>query len=214
MLQIFGRRSSLNVQKVLWFIEELSLDYGQKDLGGRFGGLDTPDYLNMNPHGKVPLLKDGDLTVWESQAILNYLAAKYGADNFWPEEPAERSHMDRWVSWGLTTLQPDFMGVFWGFYRTPEAERNWSFINRSLKAANADYQMLDRQIGESGMIIGDRLSLADILIGTSLYRYFEMEIERPPLPNVEAYYQRLQNRPAYVEHVMYSFEELKGRLTF
>lgn len=214
MLQIFGRRSSFNVQKVLWFTEELGLDYGQKDLGGRFGGLDDPDYLEMNPHGKVPLLKDDALTIWESQAILNYLAAKYGAADFWPESPAARSHMDRWVSWGLTTLQPNFMNVFWGFYRTPDEERNWPFIKRNLKALENDYQLLGQQIGKSGMIIGNDLSLADILIGASLYRYFEMDIKRPSLPNVEAYYKRLQARPAYAEHVMFSFEELKGRMTF
>ena len=125
MLKIWGRRSSFNVQKVLWLADELGLPHEHIDAGGRFGGLDAPGFLAMNPHGKVPVIDDDGTIVWESHAILRYLAARHGGARWWPDDPAERSLAERWMDWSATTLQPDFlMGVFWGFYRTPEAQRD------------------------------------------------------------------------------------------
>ncbi|KOQ20555.1 glutathione S-transferase, partial [Achromobacter xylosoxidans] len=115
MLTIWGRRSSFNVQKVLWLAGELGLAYEHVPAGGQFGLLDTPDFLRMNPHGRVPLLRDGDTVVWESHAILRYLAARHGADAFWSADPARRARADGWMDWAQTALQPAFLaGVFWG----------------------------------------------------------------------------------------------------
>lgn len=133
MLKIWGRRSSFNVQKVMWLVGELQLDHTHVDVGGKFGGLDTPAFLAMNPHGRVPVLEDGDVIVWESHAILRYLAARYGGERFWPADPAVRSLADRWMDWAHTSLQPDFLGgVFWGFYRTPDDQRNWPAIQAAV----------------------------------------------------------------------------------
>ena len=169
----------------------------------------------MNPHGWVPVLQDGDLAVWESHAILRYLAAQYGRGRFWIDDPARRSLVDRWMDWSHTTLQPDFlMGVFWGYYRTPEAERDWPAIHRNLTRCAAHFELLDRMLAKRSFLLGDDLSLADIPIGTSLYRYFELDIAHPDVPNVRGWYQRLQERPAYREHVMIPFGELQGRLAY
>jgi glutathione S-transferase len=129
MLRVWGRRSSFNVQKVMWLIGELGLVHEHVDAGGSFGGLDAPDFLAMNPHGRVPVIRDGETVVWESHAILRYLAARAGAGRFWADDPAVRARVDGWMDWSQTSLQPDFlMGVFWGFYRTPKAQRNWLAI--------------------------------------------------------------------------------------
>jgi len=121
MLTSWGRRSSFNVQKVMWLVGELELAYHHIEVGGRFGGLDDPAFQQMNPHGRVPVLQDGETTIWESHAILRYLAARHGEARFWPASAADRSQADRWMDWSQTALQPDFLeGVFWGFYRTPE----------------------------------------------------------------------------------------------
>ncbi len=213
MLKVWGRRSSFNVQKVLWLVGELGLAHEHVPAGGSFGGLDAPSFRAMNPHGRVPVIADGELVVWESHAILRYLAARYDTGGFWRAEPSERARIDGWMDWSQTALQRDFlMGVFWGFYRTPEAQRDWPAIRKSLARCADHFRLLDDVLAERPFLAGEELSLADIPAGTSLYRYFELDIERPATPNVTAWYRRLQERPAYREHVMLPFAELSGRL--
>lgn len=215
MPTIWGRRSSFNVQKVLWLAGELGLAYEHIPAGGRFGLLDTPEFLRMNPHGRVPLLRDGGTVVWESHAILRYLAARHGAGAFWPADPARRVRADGWMDWAQTALQPAFLsGVFWGYYRTPEAQRDPSAIARSLDATHACLRQLDAVLAAQPYLGGQALTLADIPAATTLYRYYELDIAHEPLAHVRAWYERLRERPAYREHVMVPFGELKGRLDF
>ena len=209
MLTVWGRRSSFNLQKVMWLVGELALAHRHIEAGGRFGGLDTPEFKAMNPHGRVPVIDDGGLVVWESHTILRFLAARYGHGSFWSDDAGARSQVERW----MTTLQPDFlMGVFWGFYRTPEPQRNWPAIRDKVARCARHFQLLDRMLADRPFLAGDALSLADIPADTCLYRYFELDIERPSVPNVEAWYRRLQDRAAYRTHVMVPFGELAGRL--
>lgn len=215
MLTIWGRRSSFNVQKVLWLAGELGLEYEHVLAGGEHGLLDTAEFRAMNPHGKVPLLRDGATTVWESHAILRYLAARDGAGRFWADDPAQRAGADGWMDWAQTALQPAFLtGVFWGCYRTPEAQRDTAAIERSIATTHACLRQLDRALADRPYLGGETLGLADIPAGTTLYRYFELDIPHPSMPHLQAWYERLQARPAYREHVMVPFGELRGRLAF
>jgi glutathione S-transferase len=167
----------------------------------------------LNPHGRVPVIEDGDLAVWESHAILRYLAARHDRSGLWSADPAERARVDSWMDWSQSTLQPDFlMGVFWGYYRTPESQRDWPAIRKSLARCASHFRLLDEVLAARPFLAGARFSLADIPAGTSLYRYFELDIERPNVANVTAWYQRLRERPAYRQHVMMPFAELRGRL--
>jgi glutathione S-transferase len=213
MLTVWGRRSSFNVQKVMWLIGELGLEHRHIPAGGEFGKLDTPDFAAMNPMRRVPVIDDDGTIVWESHAILRYLAARHGKGRFWSDDPPERSQADRWMDWSQTALQPDFLlGVFWGFYRTPEPQRDWPAIRRKIARCAEHFQLLDSVLADRPYLGGDALTLADIPAGTALYRYFELEIERPPVRHVEAWYRRLQERPAYRAGVMVPFGELRGRL--
>jgi len=213
MLTIWGRRSSFNVQKVMWLVGELRIEHRRIDAGGQFGGLDTHEFRTMNPHGRVPVIDDDGTVVWESHAILRYLAARHGPSQFWSEDASERSQVDRWMDWAQTALQPDFQrGVFWGFYRTPESQRNWPAIREKIARCAIHFQLLDRMLADRWFLCGDTFSLADIPAGTSLFRYFGLDIERPSLPHVQAWYDRLQERQAYREHVMVSLSQLRGRL--
>ena len=215
MLKVWGRRSSFNVQKVLWLTSELGLAHEHIPAGGGFGRLDEPGFRAMNPHGRVPVLEDGDTAIWESHTILRYLAARYGRGQFWLDDPVARAQVEGWMDWSQTALQPDFLnGVFWGYYRTPEAQRDWPAIRRSLARCAEHFRLLERILATRAFPMGDHLILADIPAGTSLYRYFELDIERPALPHVAAWYARLQQRPAYREHVMVPFGELRGRLEY
>jgi glutathione S-transferase len=215
MLKVWGRRSSANVQKVLWLVGELDLPHTHVPAGGDFGGLDAPAFRAMNPHGKVPMIEDGDALVWESHAILRYLAAARGADRFWPADPAARAGIDGWMDWAQTALQPAFLsGVFWGGYRTPVAQRDTAAGAEALARTHRCLGLVEDQLAGRAFVVGEALSLADIAIGTHLYRYFELPIDRPPLPRLAAWYDRLRAREAYREHVMMPFGELEGRLAF
>ena len=214
MLKVWGRASSFNVQKAMWAIGELGLDAERIDAGGRFGGLDTPDYLAMNPNGRIPVLDHDGVVVWESHSIVRYLAATFGRGTLWAEDPAERSLADRWMDWTAATLQPAFMDIFWGYYRTPEPKRDWTVIRRGIDGCKRLYGILDQHLATQPFVAGDYLTLGDIPVGATLYRYFELDLPRPSLPNVEAYYARLQDRPAYRPHVMVPFDELKGHTDY
>lgn len=215
MLKIWGRRNSINVQKAMWAIGELGVPHERIDAGGPFGGLDTDEFDAMNPNRRVPVIDDDGVVVWESHAIVRYLAAKYGAGSLWPEDPAARARSDMWMDWVTNDLQPAFIGgVFWSFYRTPEDQRNWTAVRQGIARSAILFRLLDRHLDGSAFIAGDTLTIGDIAAGAQLYRYFALEIDRPDLPNVEAWYARLKDRPAYRDHVMVPFEDLKGRLSF
>jgi glutathione S-transferase len=215
MLKVWGRRSSFNVQKVLWLVGELGLPHEHIPAGGDFGGLDDPRFLAMNPHRRVPTIDDDGVVVWESHAILRYLAAKHGGAAWWPEAPADRAAADGWMDWGQTTLQRDFLtGVFWGGYRTPEADRDTAAVDAAVAACARHFKLLDTVLADRPFLGGDAPSLADIPIGAHLYRYFELDIDRPRVPHVEAWYARLQRRAAYRDAVMIPFDEMKGRLAY
>lgn len=215
MLTVWGRRSSFNVQKVLWLIGELGIPYKHIPAGGTFGVRDTPEFLAMNPHGRVPMIDDGGTVVWESHSILRYLAARYGRPDFWDEDPGRRSNADRWMDWSQTSLQPAFLtGVFWGFYRTPPELQDRTSIETSIGLCSQYFRLLDQVLSDRPFLAGDSLTLADIPAGTNLYRYFELEIEKPHVPNVEAWYERIKHRAAYREHVMIPFDDLRGRLDY
>lgn len=215
MLKVWGRRSSFNVQKVLWLVGELGLPHQHILAGGDHGGLDDPQFLSMNPHGRIPVIDDDGVVVWESHAILRYLAAQHGGPAWWPQTPAARAEADGWMDWTQTALQRDFLtGVFWGWYRTPEPQRDMAAVDAALAACARHFALLDRILADRPFLGGDAPSLADIPAGTHLYRYFELDIDRPATPNVEAWYARLRQRPAYRQAVMVPFGEMKGRLAY
>lgn len=213
-MTLWGRKSSCNVQKVMWTLYELGLPHEHIEVGGKFGGTDDPAYLAMNPNGRVPTLKDGELVVWESDAVVRYLCAQYSAGDLWPQDPVERATADQWMAWGTTTLMADWIMLFWRLVRTPPDKHNPEVIARHLKGSIAAFKLLDAHLQSREFIAGDRLTMADITAGMPLYRWFEMEIDRPPMPNVEAYYARLRGRPAYRDGICVPYDDLVARETF
>jgi glutathione S-transferase len=200
MLKVWGRATSVNVQKVMWAVGEMGIAHERIDVGGRFGGLTAPAYLALNPHARIPTIEDDGVVVWESNAIIRYLAARHGEDMFWKRDPG----------WMQTTLAPDFYAVFWAVVRTPAGRQDRAAIKDLTERLTAHYALLDRQLATRPYLTGDRFSLADIAVGVTLFRYFEMEIDRPVLANLQDWYKRLRGRPPFRDHVMISFEELRG----
>ncbi|CDO59867.1 Uncharacterized glutathione S-transferase-like protein [Candidatus Phaeomarinobacter ectocarpi] len=214
MLTVWGRRNSQNVQKVMWLIGELGLEHTHIDAGSTFGGLDTPDFLARNPHGKIPVIEDENGAVWESHAILRYLAAQHDGDTWWPADPYKRSVQDRWIEWATTTLQVSLLEIFWAYYRTPEDKRNAAFLKGAFKRCHAGFTALNAHLEGTPYIAGDSLTLADMPAGATLFRYLTMPIDRPSLPHVEALYARLSEREAYRTHVMVPYDDLFGRMDY
>jgi glutathione S-transferase len=214
MITLWGRRNSINVQKVLWALGELELAYEHIDAGGDAGGLDDAAFRAMNPHGLVPVLRDGEAALWESNAIVRYLCARYGAGSLCPADPMARAQAEAWMDWTATTLQAAISGLFWGFYRTPAAERDEARNAALVADCTAAIGALDLWLRERSFVAGEAFTMADIPAGTLMYRYFELEIDRPTAPSVEAWRARLAERAPYREHVMRPFGELFGRLAF
>ena len=214
MITLYGRRSSCNVQKAMWVLNELDVPHQHIELGGDFGGLDTPEFLAMNPHGRVPVLRDDDVVIAESDAIVRYLAARHGADILWPADPARRAAIDQWLAWTAAALQPPWIELFWRSVRTPAEKRISDLIARLTAASIAQFQALDAQLAHHAYLAGEAFSLADIPAGMTLYRWFEMAIDRPAMPNVERWYENLQERPAYRKSVCIPFPELVGKLEY
>lgn len=212
-MTLWGRLSSCNVQKALWALEEVGADYRRIDAGGDFGGLGTVEFRAMNPTGRVPVLRDGDLTLWESDAIVRYLAARYGA-SLWPQDPAQRAPIDQWMSWATTALYPDWIALFWKLVRMPPAKRDLAAIQGHGQRTADRLGLLDTQLASRRYIAGDFFTIADIAAGMMLYRWFEMELNRPSQPNVEAWYDRLLTRPSYQKAICIPFDDLKGKEDF
>lgn len=212
-LTLWGRKTSANVQKTLWLLDELGLPYVHKPVGGAFGGLDAA-YRRLNPNGLVPTLQDGDLTVWESHATVRYLAAAYGDDFMWPADPRRRALVDQWTDWTATTFQPAWIGLFWALVRTPPELRDAAAIAALHAKSLATFAILDAELSRRPFLSGGAFGYADIVAGVALYRWFDMEIVRPEMPAVEAWYARLAERPTFRDTVMVSYADLVGRLAF
>jgi glutathione S-transferase len=201
MLKVWGRNTSSNVQKVMWAVGELKLAHERIDIGGKFGGNKEPAYLAMNPNGLVPTLQDGDLTVWESNTIVRYLAARYGAGKLEPAEWKPRALASQWMDWQLCVVGPAISGAFWGLIRTPPEKRDHSAIAASQGKTTEAMQMLDAALERHPYVAGAEFSMGDITLGIMAYRFRQLVPERPQLRSFERWYAAIGGRAAFIEHV-------------
>lgn len=201
MLKVWGRKNSINVQKVMWAVGETGVKHERIDAGMAFGRNKEPAYLKMNPNGLVPTIEDGDFVLWESGAIVRYLAARYGDDSLWPEDPVHRAESDKWMDWAVTVLNPAVFPAFWGLVRTPPEQRDKAAIEASRDKTAEALKIIDNHLAHRLFVAGPTLSMGDIPLGCFVNRWFALPMERPDLPNVAAYFERLKQRPAFVTHV-------------
>ncbi|MBC6417000.1 MAG: glutathione S-transferase family protein, partial [Rhodospirillales bacterium] len=208
MLTVWGRRSSSNVQAVLWGLTELEVPFERIDAGFRYGVTDTPDYRAMNPNGLVPTVKDGDaLPLWESGAILRYLANRYAPEAFWPADPAARAQVDMWAEWSKLNIASRFTGpIFWRVVRTPPSKHNPYAIAAGVKGFEAALTIAERRLAGQAYLASKDFTLADIQFGHCLYRYYDIAIERGRFSAVRRYYEALAERPAFRDCVMVSYD--------
>lgn len=199
MLTIHGRRNSHNVKKVLWLAGELGLAFDRRDVGLEYG-MDEA-YLAKNPNALIPTIEDGDLIMWESNAILRYLAARYGREAWWPADAGTRAIADKWMDWQLGYAEVQ-RAMFMNMVRRPAAERDMAVVERGARRCGEMMLILDRYLARSPWLSGEAIGIGDLPIGTYAHTWFTLAIERPETPHVAAWYARLRERAAYVEHVM------------
>lgn len=203
MLKIWGRKNSSNVRKALWCAEELGLAYETQDAGGAFGVVDTPEYRAMNPNGRIPVIEDDGFVLWESNAIVRYLAARHAAGSKWfPADVQARASAEKWMDWTTSSFAEPFRQVFWGVLRTPADQQDWVAINAAQKTCEQLLSMVDQALAQKPYLSGDEIGAGDIPLGSFIYAWFEMPIERAPMPHLQAWYARLKQRPAYQKAVM------------
>jgi glutathione S-transferase len=212
MLSVWGRKSSSNVQAVMWCIAELGLDYRRHDVGHSYGGNDTPAFLAMNPNGTIPVLRDGDgPPLWESAAILRYLCGRYAAPSFRPADPIARAEVDMWAEWAKINVTLSFtVPIFWRVVRTAPGDVDWSKVRQAILRLAKILDIAEARLASRQFLCGDALTLADIQFGHILYRCFDLRIERPSHPAIKRYYEGLMSRAPYREHVMVSYAELRA----
>ncbi|SDU09146.1 MULTISPECIES: glutathione S-transferase family protein [Pseudomonas fluorescens group] len=203
MLKIWGRKNSSNVRKPLWAAEELGLAYEAIDAGGAFGVVDTPEYRAMNPNGRVPVIEDDGFVLWESNAIVRYLLAKHAPGSAWyPADAQARATADKWMDWATSSFAGPFRTVFWGVLRTPSEKQDWKAINAAIKECDELLNMADHALISQPYLSGNDIGMGDIPLGSFIYAWFEMPIERAPQPHLQAWYERLKQRAAYQKAVM------------
>lgn len=206
MFKLWGRHTSINVQKVMWTARELGLDYERIDVGGKFGGLDTPEYVAMNPNMLVPVLQQGDFILWESHAIVRYLLSNNDHKGLWPDDPQIRARADQWMDWAVSAQWPALRLVFLTLIRIPPDERDEAAFRQSVEQSAEMFTLLDKHLATHEYVAGDKFTAGDIPTGANCYRYLALECDRPELPNVKRWYDALQTRKAYRDVVMIPLE--------
>ena len=202
MLKIWGRKNSVNVQKVLWCCEEIGVEYERVDAGGDFGIVQTPQYSRLNPNALVPTIEDEGFVLWESHAIVRYLAAKNKARGLWPDDFKARAKTDQWMDWSSSTFWPALRPLFMGLIRTPENERDPNSLEGHRRNTAAVLAIVDKHLESHVFLAGTNFTVSDITLGCAIWRWMALPIERPLLPNVQRWFDSLARRPAYQKIVM------------
>lgn len=202
MLKIWGRNTSSNVQKVLWACEELGVAYERIDAGGPFGGLDKPDYVTRNPNRKIPTIDDDGFILWESNVIVRYLVHRYGKDDLWPRDPIRRARADQWMDWQQTTIGADFIVLIVQLVRTPAEKRDMAAVEAARQKVETAWSIVDHHLATNPYVGGTQFTVGDIPLGIWAWRRYQLPMQRLNYPHLDAWYQRLQQRPGYKKTVM------------
>jgi glutathione S-transferase len=199
MLTIWGRLNSHNVKKVVWLAEEIGLSYDRRDVGGPFG-MDEA-YRALNPNALIPTVEDDGFVLWESNAILRYLAANHGGEDVYPVDPQVRASAERWMDWGFTwadAIRP----IFFQMVRTEADKRDMALVERSVARAAGLSAILDDVLGRQEWLSGNAFGIGDIPVAAYANSWFQLPVERPSRPNLERWYAALQARAPFRDVVM------------
>ena len=202
MLKIWGRRDSFNLQKVMWCVGELGLEHERLDAGGEYGITNSAEYLSMNPNAKVPTIDDDGFILWESNSIVRYLAAKYGEDFLYPIDLNLRAEADRWMEWQSATVGSVMRPLIITMFRTKLGDRDQEMAKQQIAEASRYWTILDSHLENRNYLVTNSLTMGDIPLGCYAWRWYSINADKPKLKNLNEWYDRLCDRPAYRENVM------------
>ena len=189
----------------MWAVEEMGLEYQRHNLGGTFGGLDTQAYGKLNPNRLVPTIDDNGFVLWESYAIVRYLCRQYGMGSLWPNNPQQAALADQWMEWTNSRFMGTFFPIFWSLIRTRKEDQDAEKTAQSAVATGELLAIVENNLEGKKYMTGDQLTMGDIPLGSMMFKYYTLDIKRPSLPNIEAWYSRLCEREAYQRHAMNPF---------
>ena len=199
MLKIWGRVNSVNVKKALWCLDELGLQFERTDAGMQHGVVNTPEYRKLNPNGLVPTLDEDGFILWESHSVVRYLSAKLGKGVLWPMDERTRAVANQWMDWAFT-FQGGVRDAFWNLIRTPPGQRDAAAVEASRVKSGQLAAILDAALADRLYVAG-AFSMGDIPVGCEVQRWMRLPFERPKLPHLEAWFERLCARPAFKKNV-------------
>lgn len=201
MLRILGKSSSINVRKVLWLCAEMDLPFEQEQWGSGFQSTEVPEFKRLNPNALVPVILDDDFVLWESNSICRYLASRHGRTDLLPQEARARARVEQWMDWQVAELNASWRYAFMALVRRSPTHNDTAALEQSVQSWNRHMGILDDQLSTTGgYAAGGTFTLADIVIGLSTHRWFSAPMERPNLPSVTAYYERLSERAPFLTH--------------
>jgi glutathione S-transferase len=181
-LHIWGRMSSINVRKVVLAAQWMGLNFKRTDAGLSYGINKTPEYLRMNPNGQIPVLQDGDFTLWESNVIVRYLCAKHSMGNLYPADLQQRFDAERWMDWQQTTMNNVGRAAFVEWIRTPGAQPDMAAIAKSVATTEPQLAMLDAHLAQRPFMAGEHMTMADFPIACEMHRWWGLPPQHPALP--------------------------------
>lgn len=194
VLRVLGRAPSINVRKVLWTCAELGLAFEREDVD-----LASAAFRALNPNAMVPVLIDGDFVLWESNSICRYLAMREGREDLLPRKAQARARVEQWMDWQAGELNNSWRYAFMGLVRQSPAHQDPALLQAGVAGWNRHLAMLEQQLQLSGAyVLGAEFTLADVVLGLSVHRWMAAPMDRPALPAVQAYYERLSQRPGFV----------------
>ena len=202
MLKIWGRLNSINVMKVMWCVEELGIEHQRVDAGMQHGVVGEDFYAKLNPNRQIPTIDDDGVILWESNVIVRYLSAKYGSGSLSPVDLGERALADQWMDWQQTTIHSDITFIFWAVVRDLKENQDPGKLAAAASRLGKYWGLVDEHLAGRDYLCGDHLTMADIPLGTAVWRWYNLETERPALANVEAWHHRLKQHPGFQRYVM------------
>jgi glutathione S-transferase len=201
MLQVLGRSSSINVRKVLWTCHELGLAFDHVEWGSAGLDLSSPQFRRLNPNGLIPVLVDGPLVLWESNAICRYLAARERDTRLLPDAPAARAVVEQWMDWQATELNNAWRYAFMALVRKSPRHTDPAAVQESVASWNRHMTILDGALAQSGAYVtGNDLTLADVVLGLCTHRWYATPFDKPALTAVARFYEVLHAREGFVRY--------------
>ena len=204
MIQLYGRRNSINVQKVSWALCELNLEFRWHDEYGKFGKVNVENYEKINPQLIVPTLDHKGTIIKRSNSIVRYLYRKH-TDVYEISKEEDIAIAESWMEFQTTDLQLNMTPIFWGLVRNPPEDRDHELIDKNIILLNKKFEIFDKFLEGHEYILNNKFGMSDIIMGAASYRYLSLPIERPNLLNLKSWYDKISNRDCFKKNILGTF---------